>query len=1024
MKTHVLKNSQSVWKQFGLGLTAGTLALALLGAGAAPVNGALIAPTAATAQSNYAPDGRTPTRAIDGSGMTPNNPVVVTSTCGNGPANNMWLSNGNRDTWITFDLGNVKTISGFHLWNYNEINGTFVGRGVKTAGIYTGNSLLASGTAYASAGPAWGSLVQNFTFTVATGLTSYTGADYNFTAPVTTRYLQIYVTDNFRTNDAYTGISEIRFNEVPASAATILAFGANVSGSSAVISPVVANAGTVAWTVPYGTTLATLAPTFTLFSAAATCNRTSGAVPSPDFGAGSVAYTVTDGATVNTYTVTATVAPPSTARDITAFNANSAGSNSIVTSTGPNTGTIEVVVPFGTPAVLVGAIAPTFTLSAGATCNQVSGARPTPNLSIGGSAHYIVTAQDATSMKDYTVTVRQSRWRYSPWTGDSNSGITGVQADYTVAVNTGTAGDAAVTVNGINFEANAVSGANYTIGGGIASTGRATNVTGDSSTLATNFIYNASPRTVTLNNLTVGATYETSLYAYAWDASGRVQTFASDSDSYVADQDAFGLNNGIRISYTFVAAAISQVLTITAVPGGAGTFHMSALANRRVVTADDSDNDGLSDTWENSKAGNLTDLTGLLNGPGPGPGTGDFDGDGLSDADEFALSAPYPSLNPMLADTDGDGLSDRAELLPIAPRAATNPTVADSDGDGLNDFLENNSGVFVNAGNPGTNPNSVDSDGDQYPDAYELAQGGNPVLNTSFPTVLPAGIALGVVTDEASTGIQASDLSTFTHKISGGSPATVNGVVMDVLDTATTPPNFVWNPNAGGKNVIGPAVNNGTWNPVTGNVTGAGNLQMFGTFTYSGGGGAPGSKQQFTLSALEVGLTYEMRVFIRKWDDGTVRPQYLKFSNGAQVTNFYILEDRPETVLGNSNRESAYYISFTYVAQSTTMTMEATVANVATGNGSFHMYGLTNRSTSLPPPLEISSIVREATGASVTLGIKSRPNRIYAVDFSTDLLIWIELTDAYPSTGTSTTYVDTVASGFPQAFYRVRDVTP
>lgn len=67
---------------------------------------------------------------------------------------------------------------------------------------------------------------------------------------------------------------------------------------------------TISLTVPTGTNLATLAPTFTLYSG--TCNQTSGAPPSPTFAVGNpTTYTVTDTSTepdtVNTYTVT--VAP-------------------------------------------------------------------------------------------------------------------------------------------------------------------------------------------------------------------------------------------------------------------------------------------------------------------------------------------------------------------------------------------------------------------------------------------------------------------------------------------------------------------------------------------------------------------------------------------------------------------------------------------------------------------------------------------------------------------------------------------
>ena len=851
---------------------------------------------------------------------------------------------------------------------------------------------------------------------------------YTFVAAATSQVLTL--TPGPGGNGGTFHMSALANRKIPTPPATITLFGTNVAGSSAVISPVVANAGTIAWTVPYGTTLATLAPTFSMYSGAATCDQTSGAVPSPNFGSGSVSYIITDGATVNTYTVTASVGPPSTARDITAFNPNFAGSSAAITSTGPNTGTVVVFLPKGTPAAIAGILAPTFTLSGGATCDRVSGVRPTPALSIGGTVVYTVTAQDGVSTKTYDVTVQRSGWAISPWTGDADSGVGGVQTDYTVAVNTGTTDTAASTLNGITFSAHAMTGTNHVIAGATATAGRATNLTGDSAVLANNFIYNSSPRTITLNNLTAEVTYETSIFTYAWDATpGRTQRFESSGDSFLGDGSAYGNNNGARISYTFVApAGGSKVLNITQT-GVHGTFHMSALANRVAISAPgDTDADDLADTWEMEKAGNLTELTGLLLGPGPGAGSGDFDNDGLSDAEEFVRYSAYPALDPKAADTDSDGLTDGAELYPTAPRVATNPTVADTDGDGYNDFVEDNSGVYGGAGSPGTSPTSVDSDGDQYPDAYEIGMGGNPVLNSAFPTILPAGIALGVVTDEASTGIQASDLATYTHKISGGSPATVNGVALDVLDTATTPANFNWNRNAGGKNIIGPAINNGTWNPVAGNVTGPGNLQMFGTFTYSGGGGAPGSKQQFTLSALEPGLTYEMRVFIRKWDDGTVRPQYLKFTNGAAVTNYYILEDRPELVLGNSNRESAYYISFTYVAQSDTMTMEATVANVSSGNGSFHMYGLTNRSTSLPPPPDFNSIVRAAnvlspTGFRTTLDVKTRVGRIYALSYSTDLVTWIELGDT-TSTSTSTIFVDDFASNFLRTYYRVDDLTP
>lgn len=87
-------------------------------------------------------------------------------------------------------------------------------------------------------------------------------------------------------------------------------------GPGAVIGTVVANAANIAWTVPFGSNLATLAPTFSLsVGATATLDgnpAVSGATV--DFSGGPKNYVVTSqGASIiNTYTVTATPAPPPT----------------------------------------------------------------------------------------------------------------------------------------------------------------------------------------------------------------------------------------------------------------------------------------------------------------------------------------------------------------------------------------------------------------------------------------------------------------------------------------------------------------------------------------------------------------------------------------------------------------------------------------------------------------------------------------------------------------------------------------
>lgn len=114
------------------------------------------------------------------------------------------------------------------------------------------------------------------------------------------------------------------------------------------------------------------------------------------------------------------------------------------------------------------------------------------------------------------------------------------------------------------------------------------------------------------------------------------------------------------------------------------------------VAAEDSDSDGLKDSWELR----------YFALPGEDPGTnlaailarqnagGDPDGDGLTNSEEFDLTT-----DPVKADTDNDGLKDKAETL-----AATDPLNPDTDGDGLLDGVENGGGIFVSAAKTGTDP--------------------------------------------------------------------------------------------------------------------------------------------------------------------------------------------------------------------------------------------------------------------------------------------------------------------------------
>ena len=111
----------------------------------------------------------------------------------------------------------------------------------------------------------------------------------------------------------------------------------------------------------------------------------------------------------------------------------------------------------------------------------------------------------------------------------------------------------------------------------------------------------------------------------------------------------------------------------------------------------DSDNDGLTDTFENTI--------------GTNPNSMDTDGDGLTDDHEIAVY----STNPLAIDSDGDGVTDFEEVNngsdPNDINSPVPPPPTDTDGDGLSDTLENTIG---------TSPNLIDSDGDGLNDGDEF----------------------------------------------------------------------------------------------------------------------------------------------------------------------------------------------------------------------------------------------------------------------------------------------------------------
>ncbi|MCX6873046.1 MAG: DUF6288 domain-containing protein [Verrucomicrobia bacterium] len=166
----------------------------------------------------------------------------------------------------------------------------------------------------------------------------------------------------------------------------VLTFGANVAGSNAVIDT---GAGTVAWTVPYGTDLTNLAPTYTV-SPLALGTPDSGL--SRNFSTPQTYTIIAEDFSTKTFTVTVTQGAASSVCDMLTFGPGAA----------IDWNSISMTVPYETD---LATLAPAYTISGGAAGVPASGVVPTPNFATANPAAYTITAQDGITTKTYHVTI-------------------------------------------------------------------------------------------------------------------------------------------------------------------------------------------------------------------------------------------------------------------------------------------------------------------------------------------------------------------------------------------------------------------------------------------------------------------------------------------------------------------------------------------------------------------------------------------------------------------------------------------
>ena len=201
-------------------------------------------------------------------------------------------------------------------------------------------------------------------------------------------------------------------------------------------------------------------------------------------------------------------------------------------------------------------------------------------------------ADSVALLDDFAIGVWTSGWSVASWSDDASSGVDGSRP-YTHAYNfDSTSADA--VINGVTFRG--LAGANPAVAGEMVTSGFGSqwgnagtidaNVLtaggGGSATLASRFIYNGWPQSITIGGLVPGVEYLATFYSVAWDATEiyRSATFIAGSDWLTVNQDHFGDNNGIRVSYRYIAPA-SGKMTLSYMPiRDNHTIHTYGFSNR------------------------------------------------------------------------------------------------------------------------------------------------------------------------------------------------------------------------------------------------------------------------------------------------------------------------------------------------------------------------------------------------------------------------------------------------------------
>ena len=196
---------------------------------------------------------------------------------------------------------------------------------------------------------------------------------------------------------------------------------------------------------------------------------------------------------------------------------------------------------------------------------------------------------------DFKIAPSTRKWTVAAWSGDLDSGVDSTFL-YTHAYNFGSG--SSVDINGVTFTgvpgiSPAVAGRFSTTYLGNTTTDAFTTVGDNSATLAAAFVYGGNVpaglyQSITMQGLTPGIEYITTLYSVAWEnpaVGSRWAIFSMGEDRITVNQDQFFDNGGITISYRYTADA-SGAATLKFAPFAPAnvSFHVYAFCNREAVS--------------------------------------------------------------------------------------------------------------------------------------------------------------------------------------------------------------------------------------------------------------------------------------------------------------------------------------------------------------------------------------------------------------------------------------------------------